>query len=183
MLTFMGNCQTACLTFYFQQLLEDVYWIPYGEEFKPHLGEWSNKVKNQILDDHLALDILLKSDVIIYQEVTKQKSLYSNTKTLQEIKKESCRLIKLPSIHLDYTNYDASLRELKNREAENNVDVKVSTIFERHGDKRLMLTIGHPNTFLLLEVVDDLCKVLNIDTLSELKRAVFLRDNNYMKLP
>jgi len=65
----------------------------------------------------------------------------------------------------------------------NKVNIKVSYIFEKYRDHCLMLTINHPNTFLFLELVNEICKLLNIDSFSEIKRNMFLQDNNYMKLP
>lgn len=46
-----------------------------------------------------------------------------------------------------------------------------------------MITLKHPNTFLFLELVNEICKLLNIDTFSEMKRNMFLQDNNYINLP
>jgi hypothetical protein len=92
-------------------------------------------------------------------------------------------LIKIPSIYLDYSNYSSSIKELKKRELENKVDIIISDIFEEYREQSLMLTINHPNTFLFLEIVNRICKLLNIDTFSKIKRDMFLQDNNYMKLP
>ncbi len=47
----------------------------------------------------------------------------------------------------------------------------------------LMVTVVHPNTFLFLEIVDELCKLLKLDTFSEDKKKYFLKDNNFMELP
>lgn len=183
-ITFIGNCQSVSLCFYFQQLLDcNIQWVMYGEEFREHLGFWSKKVLNKIIDYEKSLDIIKRSDVIVFQEICKDKSLFSNTDTLQTIKKDSCKLIKIPSIFLNYSNYDLSIEELKTREKENKVDVTISDIFERHRTHRLMLTPCHPNTFLFLEVVNEICKILNIDSFSETKRNMFLKDTNYMKLP
>lgn len=185
-ITFIGNCQTVTLCFYFQQLCDgfNIKWVLYGDEFKQHLGyAWTNKVQNMVLDYDMAFDVIKNSDIIIYQEISKEKSQFSNTETLQTNKKESCRLIKIPSIYLNYSNYDSSIKELKDREIENKVDIIVSDIFKKYRDNRLMLTLNHPNTFLFLEIVNEICKLLNIDTFSEIKRGMFLQDNNYMKLP
>lgn len=183
-ITFIGNCQTASLCFYFQQLLEcNIQWVLYGDDFKPHLGSWSDKVKNKILDYNISIEVIKNSDVIIYQEISKDKSLFSNNETLQTIKKKSCKLIKMPSIYLDYSNYDNSIEELKKREEQKEVDIMVSSIFEKYRDHFLMLTNNHPTTFLFLEVVDEICKILSIDTFSKAERDEFLQDYNYMKLP
>ena len=184
-ITFIGNCQTASLCFYFQQLLYDcdIKWLLYGDEFKRHLGSWTNKIKNKIVNYDIAFDVIKKSDVIVYQEISKEKSIFSNTETLQINKKESCTLIKIPSIYLVYANYDVSIKELKKREKENKIDIIVSDIFEKYRERCLMITDNHPNTFLFLEVVDELCKLLKIDSFSEEKKTMFLKDNNFMKLP
>jgi len=155
----------------------------YGDEFRKHMGSWSDKIKNKIVDYDIAIDVIKTSDIIIYQEVCRDKSQFSNTETLQTNKKESCRLIKLPSIHFDYSNYNDSIKELRRREQSNNVDITVSDIFEKYGRRCLMLNIVHPNTFLFLEVLDKLCKLLNIEPFSKIKRDIFLQDKNYIKLP
>lgn len=89
----------------------------------------------------------------------------------------------MPSIYLDYSNFDVSIKELKRREVENKVDLIISDILEKYRDTNHMLTIVHPNTFLFLEVVNQICKMLNIDSFSEFKRNIFLQNNNYMNLP
>jgi hypothetical protein len=185
-ITFIGNCQTVSLCFYFQQLLfncNNIQWVLYGDEFKMHLNEWSHKTENKIINYDISIDVIKKSDVIIYQEISKEKSLFSNTETLQSIKKESCRLIKIPSIYFDYSNYDSSMKELKKREIINKVDISVSDILEKYKERKLMITIDHPNTFLFLEIVNELCRILNINTFTTFMRDLFLENNNYMGLP
>jgi hypothetical protein len=52
-ITFIGNCQTVSLCFYFQQLLNqnnNISWCLYGQECKVHLGKWTDKCKNKIID-------------------------------------------------------------------------------------------------------------------------------------
>jgi hypothetical protein len=184
-ITFIGNCQTVTLCFYFQELLGDhnIQWLLFGEEMSQYLGVYSDKVKNKIDNYDIIFDVIKNSDVIIYQEISKERSLFSNAETLKTNKKDSCRLIKIPSIHLDYSNYDVSIKELNKRELENKVDIMVSDIFEKYREKRLMLSIWHPNTFLFLELINEICKIINIDTFSEMQRNIFLQDDNYMKLP
>ena len=183
-ITFIGNCQTVSLCFYFQQLLTcEVYWILFGNEFKPHLGEWSDKVKNKIIDPEKSINCIKNSDIIIYQQIIKDKSYFSNDETLQNLKKETCILIKIPSIYLDYSDYEYSIRELKKREIENEVNVKVSDIFEEYKNDKLMLTVNHPNTFLFLKIVDKLCNILGINTFTQNEKEIFLKKDNYMNLP
>jgi hypothetical protein len=84
---------------------------------------------------------------------------------------------------LVYSDYDVSIKELKKRETENKVDIIVSAIFDKYREQCLMLTVWHPNTFLFLEVVDEICKLLKIESFSKKKRNMFLKYNNFMKLP
>jgi hypothetical protein len=147
------------------------------------LAGWSDKVKNKIVDYDLSNNIIQTSDIIIYQEISKEKSLFCNTELLQAIKKESCRLIKIPSMYFNYSNYNNSMEELIGREIKNNVDITISDIYEKYRDRNLMNTVNHPNTFLFLEVVDKLCSLLNIDTFSKNQTDIFLQNNNYMELP
>jgi len=183
-ITFIGNCQTASLCFYFQQLLNcNINWVLYGDEFLPNLGRWIDKVKNKSLDYDVSIDVIKNSDIIVYQEINKEKSAFSNTETLQIIKKISCKLITIPSIYLDYSDYENSIKELQKREIVNKVDILVSDIFEKYREQQLMLTIWHPSTFLFLEIVNEICNILNIETFSKTTREMFLQDDNYMQLP
>ena len=48
---------------------------------------------------------------------------------------------------------------------------------------QIMLTMWHPNTFLFLEIVKEICIILKIHIFDTEKYNTFLKDNNYMKLP
>ena len=186
-ITFIGNCQTASLCFYFQQLLSqeyDIKWLMYGEEFRDHLNEWSHKVKNKIVDYEVSwVDVIKNSDIVVYQEIIKEKSLFSNTETLQACKKESCILVKIPVVYLDYSNYDDSVKELKRREIEKNVDISASDILEKYKELRIVRNIMHPTTFFFLELVDKICRFLKIDIIFHEKKQHFLQNDNYIGLP
>jgi hypothetical protein len=177
------------LCFYFQQLLNktnyNVSWVLYGEEFKQHIGNngWSMKCKNKIMDYENSIKQIENSDIIIYQNIDINKSLFSNINTLQEIKKSSCKLIQIPSIYLIYNDFENSIKELINRENINNVDIKISNILYKFKDINLMLTCNHPNTFLFLEIVKILCDLLNLTFFTEYKYNRFLKKENYMELP
>jgi hypothetical protein len=187
-ITFIGNCQTVSLCFYFQQLLKqtncNVCWVLYGEEFKIHLTAWSIKCKNKILDHEDSIQCLKNSDIIIYQSINITKSLFSNATTLQEIKKSSCKLIQISSFYFSYNNFENSMQELINREKNNNVDIPVSTIFYKFKDDTLLLgnTTNHPNTFLFMEIVKLLCSALSLDFFTEEQYNTFLTNENYMDL-
>ena len=177
-ITCIGNCQTLSLCFYLQELLEsdNISWLLYGQEFKRHLGPWSDKIKNKIIDyESRHIDEIKESDVIIYQEISVTKSSFSNYEKLQEIKKDSCKLIKIPSIYLDSNNYETSLKELKRRETDNKVDVTVTDFFEKLKITKLMLSIDHPTTFLFLEIMKKICNILNIEFFTQKRLIVFYR--------
>ena len=110
-ITFIGNCQPLALCFYFQQLLNknnNIFWISYGEDFNQHIGGWSVKCKNKIIDYDNSIQKIKDSDVIVYQNVDIDKSPFSNAKTLREITKSSCKIIQIPSIYLIYDDFDNS---------------------------------------------------------------------------
>ena len=186
-ITFIGNCQTVSLCFYLQQLLSpkhyNISWVLYGEEFKQHIGCWSVKCKNKILDYNKSIQQIKNSDIIIYQNIDINKSLFSNTNKLQEIKKSTCKLIQISSIYLIYDDFDNSIKELINRENKNNVDIKVSDIFCNFKHKKLMLTCYHPNTFLFMEIIKILTKLINVNFFTEKQYNYFIQNENYMQLP
>lgn len=185
-ITFIGNCQTVSLCFYFQQLLNEnnnICWVLYGEDFIPHIGNWSMKCKNKIIDYDNSIQKIKDSDIIIYQNICESKSLFSNTNTLLEIKKNSCKLIQISSIYLIYNDFDNSIKELINRENENNVDIKVSNILYNFKDNNLMLDYCHPKTFLFMEIIKELCNLLNFNFFTEEQYNNFLKNENYMELP
>lgn len=186
-ITFIGNCQTITLCFYFQQLLDqkkfNVSWLLYGDEFKQHLGKWSNKCNNKILDYNDCIDHIKHSDCIIYQEIVLSKSKFCNYKMLQELKKQNCKLIIIPSIHIDYNQYETSLENLKIRENRNKCDIIISDMFETIKNKPLMLTCVHPTTFLFFEIIKKIFIKLGIKFIYDEKINQFLTNDNYMQLP
>jgi hypothetical protein len=154
----------------------------YGSEFQQHLGPWSDKCKNKIFDYNHAIHQIKVSDVIIYPEIVKEKSLFCNTTTLTELMKPGCKLIKIPSIYIDKNNRTESLNELKRRENDKSVDIKVSEIFERYRNVKLMLNKWHPTTFLFLEIVRIICGMINIPFFHEKQYLRLLKNENFMGL-
>ena len=132
-ITFIGNCQMLSLCYFFQQLLHsknyNIFWIAYSEDFKKHLGHWSNKCKNKITDNNISIKQIKNSDIIIYQNVKINQTVFAYTEKLNELKKDTCRLIQISSIYLIYEEYDNSIEKLQNRENINNPNIKVSYIF------------------------------------------------------
>jgi hypothetical protein len=147
------------------------------------LGNWSVKCKNKIIDYDNSIQAIKDSDIIIYQNIDINKSLFSNTNTLHELTNNSCKLIKIPSIYLIYNDFSNSIKELINRENENNVDIKVSNILYNFKNTNLMLTCNHPKTFLFLEIIKILCILLNYNFFTEEQYNNFLKNENYMELP
>jgi hypothetical protein len=173
------------LCFYFQQLLhnEEIYWLQYDASFEIHLNEWSNKCKNKINDYETQLKIISQSDIIMYQEIVCNKSSISNFLFLNAHKKGDCKLFTIPSIYFDYNNFNESLNELREREYCNKTIISVSSLIEKYKDKKLMLTKNHPNTFLFLKIIKNLCLILNINFFSEDKYEYFMSNDNFMNLP
>lgn len=186
-ITFIGNCQTLSLCFFFQELLENqnysVYWISYDDEFNEHVQDWTDKCKNKILFQDEAIERIEESDIIIYQEIRLDKSAFSNREKLLEIKKETCRLITVPSIRFDYNHYEKSINKLIIRENTKNTDIKVSNIFNKFKKYKLMLSPRHPKTSLFLEMVKELCKFIDIPFFTKEKYKTFIENNNFMELP
>jgi hypothetical protein len=186
-ITFIGNCQMLSLCYFFQQLLNSTYykifWISYSEDFNKHLGLWSNKCKNKITDYDISIKQIKNSDIIIYQNVKINLTLFAYTEKLNELKKNTCRLIQISSIYLIYKEYDDSIKKLQDRENNNNSNIKVSYIFEKYRNDNLMLTYNHPKTFLFLEIIKELCILLNVDFFNKDQYDDFLKNENFMELP
>jgi len=187
-ITFIGNCQTIALCFLFQELLhsdEDYYvcWIMYGEDFNRFIGDWTNKCKNKILTYDNAIQQLIKSDIVIYQNVCKSKSLFCNTENILEIVNKNCKMIHISSMHLDYSCYEDSLKDLQRREENLNVNFKVSNIIEKFKNKKLFLSKWHPNTFLFLNIVKELCIIINIEFFTDEDYNNLLKNDNIVELP
>jgi hypothetical protein len=187
-IAFIGNCQMVSLCYFLQQLLSEnknftIKWCLYGDNFKAHIAEWSQKCKNKIINYEQSLEYIKICDFIIYQDISSEKSFFSNEETLTKIKKIDCKLIKMPSIFFEYSSYDTSLKELIKRETNKNVDIKVSQIIDKYKPRVLMLTNNHPKTFLFLEIMKEICKILNIEFFSQQKYRQYLNNPNYMGLP
>ena len=84
---------------------------------------------------------------------------------------------------LIYNDFSNSIKELINRENENNVDIKVSNILYNFKDTNLMLSVWHPKTFLFMEIIKVLCNLLNYKFFTEEQYNIFLENENYMELP
>lgn len=186
-ITFIGNCQMVSLCFFIQQLLKNekyyICYCCYGDEFEPHLGTWSDKVINKIINMDESIEIIKNSDFIIYQEIDIHKSYFSNFEKLCELKNTNCQLIKIPSIYINYNDYDNSIKELQHREINKNVDIAVSTIIEKNKEDKLVFGAVHPTTFFFLEIIKELCIILNLNFFENNEYNKFLENSNFMDLP
>lgn len=184
-ISFIGNCQTIALCILLQRLLRKkpylIVWLLYGDEFKEH--DWSHICMNSFTEYEESLEQIKLSDVIIFQEINKNKSLFSNEETLRQMKKSTCTLIKLPSIFFHYDNYDNSLIELQNREIINNVTIRVSQIINKYKTETLMLTYNHPSMFLYLEILKEIFLLINIDFFNKEEYSKFIDDKFDIGLP
>jgi hypothetical protein len=187
-ISFIGNCQTLCLCYLFQHLLDkdknDINWLLYGNHFFPYsVQEWTSKCNNKIIEEDQILNKIRTSDIIVYQEIDIEKSLFSNETFLKQESKKNSKLIKIPSVVFFYDNYENSINELKKREEINNVNIKVSDIFENHPNEKLMLTPWHPKSYILLEITKNICKIIGIKFFDNDEYNEFLQNINFMNLP
>jgi hypothetical protein len=159
-----------------------VQWILYGEEFRKHCTWWIMKVQNRIMDFSNYEQVIASSDVICYQEVVQEKSTFCNSVTIGQLKKPSAQLIKFPSFFFKVNESEESIRALVERETRNSVDITVSNIIQKN-PAYYMISEHHPSTSLLLEVLRELCKRLNIPFFSQTDCAVYTNNPNYMELP
>ena len=185
---FIGNCQTVSLCYFLQLLLKDnihysIKWCLYGDEFKIHLGPWSNKCNNKLIKYTESIHYIQQCDIIIYQKIRKEKSPYLNEGNIFKNIKPTCKLIKIPYIYFDYSNYDTSLAELCKREKEKQVTIYASKIIDANKDKILMIAITHPNTFLFLEVLQEICRLISVDFFNDSQYKSLIQNNNIMELP
>lgn len=187
-IAFIGNCQMATLCFYLQELLKDkndyiIKYLQFESDFK--IGEydgWLEKV-NKVLNINERIEYIKICDYIFYQEIVTEKSIFSNEKYLLNIKKNNCKLTKLPSMYFDFYNYENSLFELTKRENQNKVDIKVSKIINKYKMYNIMLTKEHPKTFLFLQVMKEICCKMNISFFKSDVYYKFMKNDNYMNLP
>ena len=187
-ITFICNCQTLSLCFFFQELMSNnndnyICWIPYSEDFLIHLSSWSDKCKNKILNYDDQISKIKDSDVIIYQNVVEEKSNFCRTEFLNESKKINCKLIQIPSIYFIYNEFDNSMKNLVEREENNKVTIKASDIFKKYRDYDLMLSKRHPKTYFFMVLGGEISKLLGIEFFKEDKLKHYLSNANYMELP
>jgi len=90
---------------------------------------------------------------------------------------------KIPSIYINYNDYDNSIKELQYREIKKKVDITVSNIIDKFKEEKIVFRINHPTTFLFLEIIKELCIILNISFFEQHEYNKFLENFNFMNLP
>lgn len=186
---FIGNCQTVSLCYFLQELLQGntnykIQWCCYEDDFKEIIEKerWADKCKNKIYNKTESMRFLEGCDYIIYQHISEDTSPFFNTKCLEYYAKDTCKLISMPCIYLKYDSYDTSILELKKREKTQNVTITVSNLFTKENYKNLLLTYNHPTTFLFLELLKQICKIMNIEFFNKEQIDNYLKDKNHMGL-
>lgn len=187
----IGNCQAASIAKYLFEILDNysVKYVPYNDNFikKMFLHETNKYYSSQfifltVFDKKDAIETLMESDIIIYQNIKKETSPLFNEEKIYEYN-ENCIKVSLPSIRLDYNDYLNSLKELKFREKIKNNNIIVSDIIEENTDKRLMLlNKSHPNTFFFMQILNKILEKINENKISIEKYNFFMENNNYIGL-
>ena len=162
----------------------DARWCCYGDEFKEHIGEWSDKCLNKIIDYSEGVEYVKSCDIIVCNIIISEKSPFFNINNLRLISKESCRIISIPPMYYIKENHDSCINELKNRESIITGEyIPISTIYETHVQQQLSLTCLHPTSFLFMEVFKVLCDKLCIPFFNDSIYQEIISDINYTGLP
>ena len=182
----MGNCQSLAFCFYLQELLRgtdhEVRWVCYGEEMRINLAKWSDKCLNKITDDDEGISYLKTCDHIIYHPI---KPATSKNFSIDQIKSYARnKLTSVQSVHFDLASFEESLVETRRREVLNQIDIPVSDLFERYGHTyKLLVTVNHPTTFLLLEILRKICTVLELPFFDNERIRMYMSNINYIGFP
>lgn len=191
-IAFIGNCQLASLCYYLQELLKNdnksnytIKYLIYGEDmgFNYERDHWIKKVENKVENYDDSKEYIKICDYVFFQEICKKKSEFSNKNSLLDLKKPTCKLTMFPSIYIEYNNFDESILELINKENKNRVDIKVSKIFQKYKMYNLMLTVNHAKTFLFLQLVKEICYIMDINWFNQEDYDKFMKNDNHMELP
>jgi hypothetical protein len=185
----IGNCQMLSLCFFLQKWLGnqgyDIRWICYSDEFQQHFGVWSDKCKKKILNPFTGIDFLKRCDYIVYQHIKKETSLFFHYNALLTYKKDSCKMISVSKIYITKDNTEESLDKLKNLDKEEANTIQVSNILDKHNNNLplLLLNKWHPTTFLFLEIMKELCTLMDAPFLSQSIYQSLIKQPNIMGLP
>lgn len=157
---FIGNCQMMALSHYINILLKpcNTYWFCCNKEWErlpwPRnskvFGE--NQTKHNIFGDDNIKKILPKCDTIIYQPEFNSLNLINNNCNLKHQKAISISPILV-------NNFDY----MERKEKKYNTEISVTKLIKKYQDKKLYIKHDyHPTSFLFLEIVREICHILNI---------------------
>ena len=185
-IAFIGNCQMVSLAFFTQSLKKDyeIRWVSYGkaaEEF--NYQSWANKCENKIFNNDYSIDFIKKCDYVFYQKICEKTSELFNEDKIKKYINNNCKLISLPSIWIDNSDYNNSINELKKRELQNQNNIIVTDIIEKYNStNKLFHTVNHPTTFLFIKIMEKIAAFLNVDFFDDEETNKFLLNDNYMEL-
>ena len=144
----VGNCQTLSLYIYLYELLDvsskhnyEIKWIHYTDnkrDLEVYLKRLALKFNylNIVRDHELGILYIKNCDYIIYQPIAEETSPYFNYRKINSYCKNTCIQISFISIYIPSgSDYDTAVNELKRRENDKNVVIKVSNILETYKDK------------------------------------------------
>ena len=169
----VGSCQAMALNWYIRQLRPDdeVKWcaielfsnwhttIPQDK----HNELWLDQGSYNIYETKPAIEYLKSADYIVYQCINSEKSKLFNPDQIQLYKKTSTKTCTLPYFKVCHDEIDP-LAGLKERERKMKLDFKISDIL-LFNDKKAAFKFNsngvHPNSALCLEIVRNICNVLN----------------------
>ena len=171
---FMGNCQMVALCQYIRNLsrdyetlwvcpdrFKDSFWVTSKPRFENIFG--IEQSKHNITEHSKIIESLQTTDVVVYQPHFDSNNIVEDNCRNNQIK------ITIAPIFVNSTE------RMKIKEKKYNTNIKVSEIIEKNKDKTLYVKDkdNHHSSFLLLEIVREICALLNIE---------FYQDEKYKEL-
>ena len=93
-------------------------------------------------------------------------------------------MISISKIYVTKDNTEESLVRLRDLDKEEGNTIKVSNIFDKHKKlPLLLLNKWHPTTFLILEIMKELCSLMDAPFLSQPTYQSLIKQPNIMGLP
>lgn len=157
---FIGNCQTMALCHFMSQLPSKPIcnWLCFNHEW--HKAQWSKntqvfgkeQINRNVFDFTNCMDLLNSADIIIYQPNYQTNNILSN------LKNQNIKQLTISPIFINNIDY------IIQKETKYNCSIIVSKIIDDNSTKKLYLTKDyHPNTFLYLEILREICNLLDLD--------------------
>ena len=171
---FMGNCQMVALCQYIRNLshdyetlwacperFKDSFWATSKPRFENIFG--NEQIQYNITERGKIIESLQTTDVVIYQPHFDSNNIVEDTCISNQIK------ITIAPIFVNSTE------RMKIKEKKYNTSIRASEIIERNKDQKLYIKDkdNHPSSFLLLEIIKEICSLLDIE---------FYQDSQYKEL-